>query len=307
MNEVIPGILHWQARHPNIGVDVSSYLLLDSGTLLDPMLPEGAGRDWIGHQVERVILTVRHHDRSAGVFGVPVFVHRSGLHEFDGSGLDVRGYEAGDELARGISVLPFGRICPDDAVLKIDIGPGVLAFGDGLLNYGGLGHPPDRYIGDDPEAIKADIVEGLVPFVHEDFDVLLFASSFPSALMGLPSSSTCVLYISRSPLRQETATQGEGRPGPSTVLRPRVATELLATWVTPRTADPPCRREVTVDSRGFTFVGPPGGQLPGGRSGKVAACGDVLIAPGGQGDDVHSAGGVRRLDDLSAADVHGDV
>jgi hypothetical protein len=184
MNEVIPGILHWQARHPNIGVDVSSYLLLDSGTLLDPMLPEGAGRDWIGHPVDRVILTVRHHDRSAGAFGVPVFVHRSGLHEFDGSGLDVRGYEAGDELARGITVLAFGRICPDDAVLKIDIGPNVLAFGDGLVNYGGLGHPPDRYIGDDPEAIKADIVEGLVPFVDQDFDVLLFAHGTPVASGG---------------------------------------------------------------------------------------------------------------------------
>ena len=184
MNEVIPGILHWQARHPRIGADVSSYLLRDSGTLLDPQLPEGEGPDWIGQPVERVILTVRHHNRSAGEFGVPVLVHRSGVYEFDGSGLDVRGYETGDELAPGVTVLPFGRICPDDAVLKIDVGPGALAFGDGLLNYGGLGHPPDRYIGDDPEAVKADIVEGLVPLMDEDFDVLLFAHGSPVASCG---------------------------------------------------------------------------------------------------------------------------
>lgn len=184
MNEVIPGILHWQARHPKIGADVSSYLLVDSGTVLDPMLPEGSGPEWIGHPVERVILTVRHHNRSAADFGVPVFAHRSGLHEFEGSGLDVTGYEAGDQLAGGITVLPFGRICPDDAVLKIELGPGVLAFGDGLIHYGGLGHPPDQYLGDDPGAIKADIVEGLVPLTEEQFDVMLFAHGTPVASGG---------------------------------------------------------------------------------------------------------------------------
>jgi len=179
VNEVIPGVLHWQAPHPNIGVDVSSYLLVDSGTALDPILPEGQGPEWLGHPVERVVLTVRHHTRSAAQFGVPILVHRSGLHEFDESGLEVHGYEAGDELAPGITALPFGRICPDDAVLKIEIGPGVLAFGDGLIYYGGLGHPPDRYIGDDPEAIKADIVEGLAPLADQEFDAMLFAHGTP--------------------------------------------------------------------------------------------------------------------------------
>jgi hypothetical protein len=179
LREVVPGVLHWQAPHPNLGVDVSSYLLTDSGTLLDPMLPEGEGPESLGHPVERIILTVRHHKRSAESFSVPVYVHSSGLYEFDGSGLDVRGYDAGDGLAPGITVLPFGRICPDDAVLKIDIGPGVLAFGDGLIYYGQLGHPPDRYIGDDPEAIKGSIVEGLVPLADEDFDAMLFAHGQP--------------------------------------------------------------------------------------------------------------------------------
>jgi hypothetical protein len=184
MDDVIPGILHWKAKHPNIGADVSSYLLTDSGTVLDPILPDGEGADWIGHDVQRVVLTVRHHRRSATDLGVPLFVHSSGLHEFEGEGLDIHGYDAGDELAPGVRVLPFGRICPDDAVLHIALGDGVLAFGDGLLNYGGLGHPPDRYIGDDPEAIKADIVEGLVPLLDEDFDTLLFAHGEPIARGG---------------------------------------------------------------------------------------------------------------------------
>ena len=180
MDEVIPGILHWQAPHPNLGgYPVSSYLLMDSGTALDPMLPEGEGREWIGHKVERVVLTVRHHDRSAADFGVPVLVHSSGLKDFEGSKAEVSGYDTGDEIVPGVRVLPFGRICPDDAVLRIDLGDGVLAFGDGLINYGELGHPPDQYIGDDPEAIKADIVEGLVPLLDEDFDTLLFAHGEP--------------------------------------------------------------------------------------------------------------------------------
>ncbi len=184
MNEVIPGILHWQARHPHIGVDVSSYLLTDSGTALDPMLPEGQGPEWLGHAVTRVVLTVRHHLRSAASFGVPIFVHHDGLHEFAGQDVDVTGYGAGDEIAPGIRVLAFGRICPDDAVLHVALDNGVLAFGDGLINYDGLGHPPDQFLGDDPEAIKADIVEGLVPLLDEDFDTLLFAHGEPVARGG---------------------------------------------------------------------------------------------------------------------------
>lgn len=179
MEEVIPGILHWQAHHPNIGFDVSSYLLTGTGTALDPMLPEGEGPDWLEHDVERVVLTVRHHLRSAPDFGVPILAHRAGLHEFEGKDVEVEGYEAGDELAAGIRVLAFGRICPDDAALHIAVGPGALALGDGVINYGGLRHPPDQYLGDDPEAVKADIVDGLVPLLDEDFDVLLFAHGPP--------------------------------------------------------------------------------------------------------------------------------
>jgi glyoxylase-like metal-dependent hydrolase (beta-lactamase superfamily II) len=179
MDELLPGIFHWQTRHPNIGAEVSSYLLADSGTLLDPLLPEGEGPDWVGRPVERVVLTVRHHTRSAAEFGVPVFVHASGRDDLARLDAEVRTYEAGDELAPGVRVLPFGRICPDDAALRIDVAPGVLAFGDGLMHYRGLGIPPDSLLGDDPEAVKADIREGLRPLAEEDFDAMLFAHGTP--------------------------------------------------------------------------------------------------------------------------------
>lgn len=158
---------------------MSSHLLLESGTALDPILPAGETREWLGHDVKRIVLTVRHHLRSAPELGAPILAHRSGLHEFEGNDVEVEGYDAGDELAPGVRVLPFGRICPDDTVLHIATGPGVLAFGDGLVNEGELGHPPDQYIGDDPAAVKADIVEGLVPLLDEDFDALLFAHGNP--------------------------------------------------------------------------------------------------------------------------------
>ncbi len=130
------------------------------------------------------MLTVRHHVRSAPELGVPIFVHRSGIGEFEQDDIEVQGYEAGDELAPGVRVLPFGRICPDDAALHIALGPGVLAFGDGVVNYGAIGHPPDRFLGDDPDAVKAHIVEGLVALLDEDFDVLLFAHGEPVASGG---------------------------------------------------------------------------------------------------------------------------
>ncbi len=59
---------------------------------------------------------------------------------------------------------------------------GALAVGDGLVHYhGALGNPSDRYLGDDPEAIKADIVDGLVALADEEFDAMLFAHAMPVA------------------------------------------------------------------------------------------------------------------------------
>ncbi len=39
MEEIASGIVRWTARHPNLGVEVSSYLLVEEGVVLDPMVP----------------------------------------------------------------------------------------------------------------------------------------------------------------------------------------------------------------------------------------------------------------------------
>jgi hypothetical protein len=39
MDIIAPGIVHWTARRPQIGMDVSSYYLTDEHVLIDPMVP----------------------------------------------------------------------------------------------------------------------------------------------------------------------------------------------------------------------------------------------------------------------------
>ena len=69
MREIAPGLWHWTARHPRIGLDVSSYYLLDERVLIDPLVPaEGVG--WFDEHgaPEHVLLSNRHHDRDAWRF-----------------------------------------------------------------------------------------------------------------------------------------------------------------------------------------------------------------------------------------------
>jgi hypothetical protein len=39
MREIAPGLWHCTARHPRIGLDVSSYYLSDERVLIDPLVP----------------------------------------------------------------------------------------------------------------------------------------------------------------------------------------------------------------------------------------------------------------------------
>src|SRR5829696_8370245 len=106
MEEIAPGIFHWKAKHPKIGIEVSSYYLADSGTVLDPMVPPDEGLDWFeGREPRRIVLTNRHHyreaDRYRERFDVPVSCNEVGLHEFEG-GPQVDGFAVGDEVAPGV-------------------------------------------------------------------------------------------------------------------------------------------------------------------------------------------------------------
>jgi hypothetical protein len=180
MEEILPGVNHWKTRHPDIGLDVSSYLLTDTGTAIDPLLPEGEGPDWLGHEVNDVVVTIALHTRSVAAFGRPVHAPRAGLHRWEGRDIEVAPYEDGDEVAPGVRAIEIGAIAPDDFALHIDRGPGMLAFADAIVSYDGIRFVPDHLIGDDPEGVKRatyDVLERVLE--NERFDALLFAHGDP--------------------------------------------------------------------------------------------------------------------------------
>jgi hypothetical protein len=184
VKEIVPGAFHWTARHPRIGRDVSSYFMERSATLIDPMVP-AEGSSWFREQPPGlIVLTSRHHYRDSAAFadefGIEVWCHKDGLHEF-GDGTPVKGFSTGDVLAPGITALPFNTISPDDVALGIDAGGGALAIGDGLVHFGQgrIGFVPDHLMGDDPEAVKRATRDAAERLLDRQFQHLFFAHGDP--------------------------------------------------------------------------------------------------------------------------------
>lgn len=182
MQEILPGLFHWYAIHPNHGSQVSCHFSAASGTAFDPLLPD-EGIEWFDdHRPQRIVLSTRHHLRHSEQiserFACPILAQRDGLHEFAG-GPDVQGFDFGDRLADDVTALTMDAISPDDTVLRIDVGEGALLFADSVINHGGLGFVSDRLIGDEPERVKGLIHERAGALLDEDFDNLLFAHGDP--------------------------------------------------------------------------------------------------------------------------------
>ena len=172
------GIRHWTAKHPRIGMDVSSYWLPDLKVLLDPLEVPGDI-----DAVDEIVLSNRHHKRgafeAAERFGAPVRVPRVGLHEF-GDGEPVEPYDFEEPFAGGaITAHQVTEYWPDDCALHI---PSVsaLAIADTVINYAGIRFVPDDLMGNDPGAEKRDIKETLGRLAEElEFEHLLFAHGPP--------------------------------------------------------------------------------------------------------------------------------
>jgi glyoxylase-like metal-dependent hydrolase (beta-lactamase superfamily II) len=188
VNEILPGVFHWTARHPKIGFPVSSYFLAESGTLLDPIAPED-GLDWFReHRPEWIALTNRHHDRDSkrfcDEFGIgPVLVPETGMYEFDDKDLDVRAYQPGEEILSGIVSHEVGAICSDDTALEIR-SVGALALADALVHFeDGVRFVRDEYM-DEPAKTKRALATSLESLLDVDFDSLLFAHGMPIVREG---------------------------------------------------------------------------------------------------------------------------
>jgi glyoxylase-like metal-dependent hydrolase (beta-lactamase superfamily II) len=188
MREILPGILHWKAVHPKLGIEVSSYYVEPARALIDPLAPAEVVEELESDErPERILLTNRHHLRDSGSlserFGCPILCSEKGLHEFEG-GPEVQGFAFGQEVAPGIEALEVDAICPEEAALLIGHGGGALAVADGVINYGRLRFVRDYLLGDDPEAIKRALIESYARLLDRPFDALLFAHGEPIASGG---------------------------------------------------------------------------------------------------------------------------
>jgi hypothetical protein len=183
VEEIAPGIWHWTARHPRIGMDVSSYYLAGPGVLLDPLTPDDVVErlEELGPPRE-ILLTNRHHWRDCSKlierFGIGVRASRPGMHEFSDD-QPVEPFDFGDELAGGAVVAhEVGVICPDESALHI-ADASALAVADGVIHYDELMFVPDNLM-DEPERTKEGLRQAYRRLSGElDFDYLLTAHGKP--------------------------------------------------------------------------------------------------------------------------------
>jgi hypothetical protein len=184
IQQIAPGLVHWTNVHPSHGMEVSSYLLTETGVLFDPILPP-EGLEWFAEndaEPREILLSCRLHRRHAKEFvaryGCGVHAVRAGMHQFD-AGDAVTPFDFGDTLAGGVEARLIDAISPDETAFVIpDVRAVVVA--DGVMNFGGLSFVPDELMGDDPEGVKRGLTAAFAQLLEDvDFDHLLCAHGDP--------------------------------------------------------------------------------------------------------------------------------
>jgi hypothetical protein len=186
MQEIAPGIVHWQTYHEGIHSKVSSYMLVAGGVVLDPRPPE-EGFDALAERFgdpRTVILTNRHHYRQSAElesrYGATIYCHEAGMHEFT-HGEHVVPFAFGDELPGGAIAQEVAAITPEETAVWFPV-ERALAFADGLVRWppdGPLGFVPDELLGDDPEGVKRGLLEAFRALALLSPEHLLLAHGLP--------------------------------------------------------------------------------------------------------------------------------
>ena len=180
IHEVLPGVLRWTARHPSAGLESGSHYLVEEGILIDPIAP-AEGLEWFdGKEIGEILLTNRHHTRSAFDLqdrsGSRSARRRRGWTSFRRPRAAVRlrrRAERRHPAARDLRDLARRDGARDPRHRAV-------AIADGVTNYDGLGFFADSLLGDDPEAEKQRLRDGFARLAAEvDFDHLLLAHGTP--------------------------------------------------------------------------------------------------------------------------------
>jgi hypothetical protein len=183
IRELLPGVAHWTTPHPNLGgAPVNSYYLLEERVLIDPFPPPEDGAGWFdGREPRDILLSNRHHLRGAlelrERFGATVRAPEAGMSELSEDA--VTPYAHGGEVLPGVVAHHVLDDWPDETALELR-SHRALVVCDAIVHYGELGHPPDQYLGEDPDDVKRRLKAAYARLVEEvDFDHALFAHGEP--------------------------------------------------------------------------------------------------------------------------------
>lgn len=188
MREVLPGVYHWTAIHPQIQIEVSSYWLEDDGVLIDPLIPSDVGIEWFAdrsHEPAAIVLSNRHHYRDSSrfveAFALSVRCPRAGLHAFT-SGEQVVAFDPGEHLPGGLVSIEIGGLCPDESALHLPAARAVF-LADGIVrsgqDQGPLGFVPEALM-DDPPETKRQLLDAYRRVLRDaGFEHLMLAHGGP--------------------------------------------------------------------------------------------------------------------------------
>jgi glyoxylase-like metal-dependent hydrolase (beta-lactamase superfamily II) len=215
MQELRPGLWHWQARHPAWessepwDPDVSSYAV-DDGERLFLFDPLGVPDELIDLAAERetaIVLTAPWHERDSeslvARLGVPLYTARPDSAQFlmdtygltaeqagdgspdvvwllrEGKG-EARVYGAGDRLPGGIETFPGHK--QNDLVLWIE-GKRAVVSGDTFVDFGHGLEVNERWL--QPRVTREHVVEWLRPLLELPVELVLLTHGGPTERAAL--------------------------------------------------------------------------------------------------------------------------
>jgi glyoxylase-like metal-dependent hydrolase (beta-lactamase superfamily II) len=188
MRELVSGLWHWDAPHPEWSPGeewdelVSSYAIDDGERLLlfDPLAAPAEIEALAADRDTAIVLTSPWHERgSQGLverIGAPVFTAKpdEGSPDLAWLGGEARLFVAGDVLPVGVEVFPGGGM--NDVVLWVE-SRGAVVAGDTLIDRGNGLEIPEDWLGE--SLTREQVVDGLRPLLDRPVEHVLATHGGP--------------------------------------------------------------------------------------------------------------------------------